>query len=65
LALCFFIGIELAIGANDLLEDVIGVGVPDEGFWILIMEGDAVLDGQLRRRPAAAERGLRTTTVSS
>ena len=37
--------LELAISANDFLEDVIGFGGPDEGFGILIVRSDVRFKG--------------------
>jgi len=43
---CFvFLRTELAVGTNDLLENVIGFGSPDEGFRVFIMHSDVFVDG--------------------
>ena len=41
------------IGANDFLEDVLGLGGPDKGFRIFVMHSDVLRDGGDGLRDAA------------
>ncbi len=50
----------MAIGANDLLENVISLGGPDERFGILIMHSDVLLDSRDQFGHAAEDAARQT-----
>jgi hypothetical protein len=41
-----FSGTKATVGANDFLQDVVGLGSPHEWFGILVMHGDVLLDSE-------------------
>ena len=43
----------MAIGPDDFLQDVVGLGSPDERLGVLVMHGDVFLDGGVEFRDAA------------
>ena len=50
----------MAVGTDDFLEDVIGLGSPDKRFGGLVMHGDVFLDGGVEFRDAAAHATAQT-----
>ena len=43
----------MSICANNFCKDVLGLGSPDEGFGIFVVQGDVLLDGGGEFRDAA------------
>ena len=52
----------MAIGANDFLQDVIGLGSPDKRLGGLVMHGDVFLDGGIEFRDAAEHATAQTAS---
>lgn len=50
----------MPIGADDLLQDVVGLGGPDEGLWMVVVQGDVLLNSCGQFGNAAKDATLKT-----